>query len=94
MPHVMITQHVQEAESLQVVMTDSSFPPRPSIQIEKRQPFTGNLNSEMPGDSQSAFPQKWFGQVHLHCTDVIKSGPDLYQQWHGLSVRRCCMLPQ
>ncbi len=33
-----------------------------SILIQKRHPYTGNLNSEMPGDSQHAF---------LHWGDVL-----------------------
>jgi len=31
------------------------FNPKTSILIQKRHPYTGNLNSEMPGDSKNAF---------------------------------------
>ena len=35
---------------------------RTFVLIQKRHPYTGNLNSEMPGDSKNAF---------LHCGDVL-----------------------
>ncbi len=37
------------------------FNPETSILIQKRYPYTGNLNSETPGESKNAF---------LHCGDV------------------------
>jgi len=41
------------------------FNPKTSILIQKRHPYTGNLNSEMPGDSKNAF---------LHCGHVSALG--------------------
>jgi len=38
------------------------FNPEPSILIQKRHPYTGNLNSETCGDSKNVF---------LHCGDVL-----------------------
>ncbi len=41
------------------------FNPKTSILIQKRHPYTGNRNSEMPGNSINAF---------LHCGDVLGEG--------------------
>ncbi len=40
------------------------FNPETSILIQKRHPYTGNLNRELSGDSKNAF---------LHCGDVLDS---------------------
>jgi len=44
-----------------LIMASALFNPETSISIQKRHPYTGNLNSETSGDSQNAF---------LHCGDV------------------------
>ena len=46
--------------SLQV--SAALFDPKTSILIQKRHPYTENLNSETSGDSKNAF---------LHCGDVL-----------------------
>ncbi len=52
---------------------DALFNPETSIFIQKRHPYTGNLNSETPGDSKNAF---------LHCGDVLAAP----QFVHGTSA--------
>ncbi len=49
--------------------TTALFNPETSILIQKRHPYTGNLNSETSGDSKNTF---------LHCGDVLDlREPDL-----------------
>ncbi len=38
------------------------FNPKTTTLVQKRHPYTGNLNSETPGDSKNAL---------LHCEDVL-----------------------
>ncbi len=49
--------------------TPALFNPETSILIQKRHPYTGNLNSETPGDSKNAF---------LHWGDVLALPKDLF----------------
>ena len=51
------------------------FNPETSILIQKRHLYTGNLNSEMSGDSNNAF---------LHCGDVVVEKPEDEMYWASL----------
>jgi len=63
------------------------FKPETSISIQKRHPYTRNLNSETSGDSKN---------VCLHCGDVLaavqdsqcQAQPDELIDFHHLKARR------
>ena len=60
-----VKQHMQEAQLMQKCLilpltmerwrTQALFNPEPAVLIQKRHPYTGDLNSETPGDSTNAF---------------------------------------
>ena len=65
--HVGVTLHVPSKADLRAMseclqLQKALINPKTSILIQKRHPYTRNLNSEMSGDSENAF---------LHCGDVL-----------------------
>ncbi len=52
----------RELASKVFINQSALFNPKTCILIQKRHPYTGNLNSETSGDSKNAF---------LHCGDVL-----------------------
>lgn len=69
----------QSCPGLPAIARSALFNPNTSILIKKRHSYTGNLNSETPGDSKNAF---------LHWGDVL--GQTSITLTHCLSLPNAC----